>query len=56
MAARKLRHYFEGQRIRVITKQLLDDLFTSKEASTRIVKCAAKLSEYTVDFEKKKCN
>jgi hypothetical protein len=34
MAARKLRHYFKGHRIRVITNQLLNDLFTNKEAST----------------------
>jgi hypothetical protein len=38
MAARKLRHYFEGHRIRVITNQPLNDLFTNKEASTRIIK------------------
>jgi hypothetical protein len=30
MAARKLRHYFEGHRIRVITNQPLNDLFTKK--------------------------
>jgi hypothetical protein len=34
MAARKLRHYFEGHRIIVITNQPLNDLFTNKEAST----------------------
>jgi hypothetical protein len=34
MAARKLRHYFEGHRIRVITNQPLNDLFANKEAST----------------------
>jgi hypothetical protein len=34
MAARKLRHYFEGRRIRVITNQPLNDLFANKEAST----------------------
>jgi hypothetical protein len=33
MAARKLIHYFEGNRIRVITNQLLNDLFANKEAS-----------------------
>jgi hypothetical protein len=43
MAARKLRHYFEGHRIRVITNQLLNDLFTNKEASAQIIKCAAEL-------------
>jgi hypothetical protein len=52
MAARKLRHYFEGHRIRVITNQPLNDLLMNKEASTRIVKWAAELSEYTVDFER----
>jgi predicted glycosyltransferase len=44
MAARKLRHYFKGHRIRVIMNQLLDNLFTNKEASTRIIKWAAELS------------
>jgi hypothetical protein len=34
MAARKLRHYFDGHRIRVITNQPLNDLFANKEAST----------------------
>jgi hypothetical protein len=34
MAARKLRHYFEGHRIRVITHQPLNDLLANKEAST----------------------
>jgi hypothetical protein len=53
MAARKLRHYFEGHRIRVITNQPLNDLFTNKEASTRIIKWGAELSEYIVDFERR---
>jgi ribonuclease HI len=53
MAARKLRHYFEGHRIRVITNQPLNDLFANKEASTRIIKWGAELSEYTVDFERR---
>jgi hypothetical protein len=34
VATRKLRHYFEGHRIRVITNQPLIDLFVNKEAST----------------------
>jgi hypothetical protein len=38
MAARKLRHYFEGHRIRVITNQPMNDLFANKEASTQIIK------------------
>jgi hypothetical protein len=53
MTARKLRHYFEGHRIMVITNQPLNDLFTNKEASTRIIKWAAELSEYMVDFERR---
>jgi hypothetical protein len=53
MAARKLRHYFEGHRIRVITNLPLNDLFAKKVASTRIIKCGAELSEYTVDFERR---
>jgi hypothetical protein len=53
MTARKLRHYFEGHRIRVITNQPLNDLFTNKEASTRIIKWGVELSEYTVDFERR---
>jgi ribonuclease HI len=53
MAARKLRHYFEGHRIRVITNHPLNDLFTNKEASTQIIKWAAELLEYTVDFERR---
>jgi hypothetical protein len=53
MAARKLRHYIEAHRIRVITNQLLNDLFTNKEASNQIIKWVAELSEYTVDFERR---
>jgi ribonuclease HI len=51
MAARKLRHYFEGHRIRVIINQPLNDLFANKEASTRIIKWGDELSKYIVDFE-----
>jgi hypothetical protein len=53
MAARKLIHYFEGHRIRVITNQPLSDLFANREASTRIIKWGAELSEYIADFERR---
>jgi ribonuclease HI len=53
MAVRKLRHYFEGHRISVITNQPLNDLFANREASTRIIKWGAELSEYIVDFERR---
>jgi hypothetical protein len=52
MATRKLRHYFEGYRIRVIMNQLFNDLFTNKEAFGRITKWVAKQSECIVDFER----
>jgi hypothetical protein len=45
MAARKLRHYFDGHRIRVITNQPLSDLFANREASSRIIKWGAELSK-----------
>jgi hypothetical protein len=53
MAARKVRHYFEGHRIRVIINQPLNNLFANREASTRIIKWGAELSEYIVDFERR---
>jgi hypothetical protein len=53
MAARKLGHYFEGHRIRVITNQPLNDLFANREASTQIIKWGAKLSEYIVDVKRR---
>jgi hypothetical protein len=53
MAARKLRHYFEGHRIRVITNQPLNNLFANREASTRIIKWGTELLEYIVDFERR---
>jgi hypothetical protein len=53
MAARKLRDYFEGHRIRVMTNQPLKDLFANREASTRIIKWGAELSEYIMDFERR---
>jgi hypothetical protein len=53
MAARKLRHYFEGHRIRDDTNQPLNDLFANKQASTQIIKWGAELSEYTVNFERR---
>jgi hypothetical protein len=53
MATRKIRHYFEGHRIRVITNQPLSDLFANREASTRIIKWGAELSKYIMDFERR---
>jgi hypothetical protein len=44
MAARKVRHYFEGHRITVITNQPLSDLFANRQASSQIIKWGAELS------------
>ena len=53
MASRKLRHYFKGHRIIVVTSQPIHDLFHNREASTRISKWAAELSEFYIDFERR---
>ena len=53
MSARKLRHYLEGHKITVETNQQLHDLSNNREASARISKWAAELSEHVVDFERR---
>ena len=53
MASRKLRHYFEGNRSIVVTSQPTNDLFHNREASVRISKWAAELSEFHIDFERR---
>jgi ribonuclease HI len=53
MATQKLRHYFEAQKVTVLTDQPLNDLFINKEASSRIAKWATELSEHTIDFGKR---
>jgi hypothetical protein len=47
MSARKLRHYFEGHTIRVLTNQPLHDNFGNWDSSRRIRKWVTKLSEYS---------
>jgi hypothetical protein len=54
MSARKLQHYFEAHRIKVLTNQPLNDIFGNRDSSRRINKWAMELSEHIVDFEK--CN
>jgi hypothetical protein len=51
MASRKLRHYFEAFKVRVTTDRGLGELFRNPEASVRIAKWAAELSEYHITFE-----
>jgi hypothetical protein len=53
MSARKLRHYFETHRVRVLINQLLNDIFGNRDSSGRIKKWAMELSEHVVDFVKR---
>ena len=53
MASRKRRHYFEGHRTIVVTSQPIHDLFHNREASARISKWDAELSEFYIDFERR---
>jgi hypothetical protein len=52
MSIRKLRHDFEAHTIKVLTDQLLNDIFGNRDNFGRIRKCVMELSEYLVDFEK----
>jgi hypothetical protein len=54
MSARKLRHYFEAHRVRVLTNQPLNDIFGNRDSSERIGKWSMELSEHIIDFEKKR--
>jgi hypothetical protein len=53
MSARKLRHYFEAHRVRVIMNQPLSDIFGNRDSSGRIRKWVMELSEHVIDFEKR---
>ena len=53
MASRKLRHYFEGYKVVVVTNQPLHDLFHNREASTRISKWTAKLSKFYIYLKRR---
>jgi ribonuclease HI len=51
MASRRLRHYFEAFKVWVTSDKGLGKLFRNPEASVRITKWAAELSEYHITFE-----
>jgi hypothetical protein len=53
MCSCKLRHYFEAHTIKVLTNQLLNDIFGNRDSSERISKWATELLEHVVDFEKR---
>jgi hypothetical protein len=52
MSARKLQHYFEAHRVRVLTNQPLHDIFGNRDLLGRISKWVMKLLEHIIDFEK----
>jgi ribonuclease HI len=53
MSVKKLRHYFEAHRVRVLTNQPLNDIFGNWGSSGRNGKWAMELSEHVIDFEKR---
>jgi hypothetical protein len=53
MSARKLRHYFEAHRVRVLTNQPRNDFFGNSDSSGGIGKWAMELSKHVIDFEKR---
>jgi hypothetical protein len=52
LSARKLRHYLEAHKIRVLTNQPLNDIFRNRDSLGRIKKWAMELLEHVIDFEK----
>jgi hypothetical protein len=53
MSTRKLHHYFNVHRVRVLTNQPLTNIFGNWYCSGKIGKWAMELSEQVVDFEKR---
>jgi hypothetical protein len=53
MSSRKINHYFEDHTIKVLTNQLLKNIFDNRDSSGRVNKWVMELSEYVVDFEKR---
>jgi hypothetical protein len=53
MSVRKLQHYFEAHRVRVLTNQPLNDIFGNRDSSGRIGKWSLELSKHIIDFEKR---
>jgi hypothetical protein len=50
MASRKLRHYFQAYHIIVPSSQPLKDIMRNREATGRIGKWAAELTEFNIDY------
>ena len=50
IASRKLRHYFQGRTVQVVTDQPLKKILTRPEASGRVVAWSIELGEYDVEY------
>jgi hypothetical protein len=53
MSTRKLHHYFQSHRVRVLTNQPLNDIFGNRDSSGRIRKWAMELSNHVINFEER---
>jgi hypothetical protein len=53
MRARKVHHYFEAHRVRVLTNKPLNDIFENQDCSGGIEKWAIELSEHVVHYKKR---
>jgi hypothetical protein len=51
VASRKLRHYFQAHIVVVVTSLLLRDILHNSNATCNIVKWAAELAEFQLDFQ-----
>jgi hypothetical protein len=54
ITSRKLRHYFEGHRITVVTHFPLRDILHNRDATGRISKWAVELGALNIDFSSRK--
>jgi hypothetical protein len=52
MSTQKLRHYFKAHTIKVLTNQLLNEIFGNRDSFRRISKWAIELLEHVIEFEK----
>ncbi|XP_074335985.1 uncharacterized protein LOC141673151 [Apium graveolens] len=50
MASRKLRHYFQGRTVQVVTSQPLKKILTRPEASRRVVAWSIELGEFDLEY------
>ena len=54
MASRKLRHYFQGRDIKVITNQPLKKILHKPDLSGRLINWAVELSQFNISYEPRK--